>query len=112
NGQEQEITIEEVIEGDTIIVKPGEKIPVDGEIIEGSSAVDESMLTGESLPIDKTVGDAVIGATIKRNGSLQFKATKVGNDTALAQIVKMIGEIQGSQATIKILSDKISGVYV
>lgn len=112
NGQEQEITIEEVIEGDTIIVKPGEKIPVDGEIIEGSSAVDESMLTGESLPIDKTVGDAVIGATINRNGSLQFKATKVGKDTALAQIVKVVEDAQGSKASIQRLADKISGVFV
>lgn len=112
NGQEQEIAIEEVIEGDTIIVKPGEKIPVDGEIMEGSSAVDESMLTGESLPIDKTVGDAVIGATINRNGSLQFKATKVGKDTALAQIVKVVEDAQGSKASIQRLADKISGVFV
>ncbi|HLR53307.1 MAG TPA: heavy metal translocating P-type ATPase, partial [Pseudogracilibacillus sp.] len=112
NGQEQEISIEEVIEGDTILVKPGEKIPVDGEIIEGSSAVDESMLTGESLPIDKTIGDAVIGATINRNGSLQFKATKVGKDTALAQIVKVVEDAQGSKASIQRLADKISGVFV
>src|SRR5699024_6124927 len=87
DGIEQEIPIEEVITGDTVIVKPGEKIPVDGEIIDGQSAIDESMLTGESIPIDKTLGDSVIGATINKNGALQIAATKVGKDTALAQIV-------------------------
>src|SRR5699024_3336355 len=112
DGVEQEIPIEEVITGDTILVKPGEKIPVDGEIIDGQSAIDESMLTGESIPIDKTIGDAVIGATINKNGALQIAATKVGKDTALAQIVKVVEDAQGSKADIQRLADKISGVFV
>lgn len=112
DGVEQEIAIEEVVQGDKIIVRPGEKIPVDGEIMEGQSAIDESMLTGESIPVDKTVGDTVIGATINKNGSLQIKATKVGRDTALAQIVKVVEEAQGSKADIQRLADKISGVFV
>lgn len=112
DGVEQEIPIEEVIVGDTIIVRPGEKIPVDGEIIEGQSAVDESMLTGESIPIDKVPGDLVIGATINKNGSLHLKATNVGKDTALAQIVKVVEDAQGSKADIQRLADKISGVFV
>lgn len=112
DGIEIELPIEEVITGDTIIVKPGEKIPVDGEIIEGRSAIDESMITGESLPIDKMVGDVVIGATINKNGSIQIKATKVGKDTALAQIVKVVEEAQGSKAEIQRLADRISGIFV
>src|SRR5690625_2995172 len=112
NGLEQEIAIEDVVTGDTIIVKPGEKIPVDGEILKGESAIDESMLTGESIPIDKKIGDTVIGATINRNGLLQVTATKVGKDTALAQIVKVVEEAQGSKADIQRLADKISGVFV
>ena len=112
DGVEQEIPIEEVITGDTILVKPGEKIPVDGEIIDGQSAIDESMLTGESIPIDKTIGDTVIGATINKNGALQIAATKVGKDTALAQIVKVVEDAQGSKADIQRLADKISGVFV
>src|SRR5690625_4288240 len=112
DGIEQEIAIEEVITGDTVIIRPGEKIPVDGEIIEGESAVDESMLTGESIPVDKGPGDLVIGATINENGSLRFKATNVGRDTALAQIVKIVEEAQGSKANIQRLADKISGVFV
>ncbi len=112
DGVEQEIPIEEVIAGDTIIVRPGEKVPVDGEIIDGQSAVDESMLTGESIPVDKVPGDSVIGATINKNGSLQLKATNVGKDTALAQIVKVVEDAQGSKAEIQRLADKISGVFV
>lgn len=112
DGQEQEIPVEEVIEGDLIIVRPGEKIPVDGEIKVGESAIDESMLTGESIPIDKVPGDSVIGATINKNGSLQIHATKVGKDTALAQIVKVVEDAQGSKADIQRLADKISGVFV
>lgn len=111
-GVELELPIEQVIAGDTVIVKPGEKIPVDGKIIEGRSAIDESMITGESLPIDKIVGDGVIGATINKNGSLQIKATKVGKDTALAQIVKVVEEAQGSKAEIQRLADRISGIFV
>lgn len=109
---EMELPIEEVILGDTILVKPGERIPVDGEIIEGRSAIDESMITGESIPVDKVAGDKVIGATINKNGSLQITATKVGKDTALAQIVKVVEEAQGSKAEIQRLADKISGIFV
>lgn len=112
DGTEQEIPIDEVVLGETILIRPGEKIPVDGEIIEGRSAIDESMLTGESIPIDKTIGDPVIGATINKNGALQIKATNVGKDTALAQIVKVVEEAQGSKAAIQRLADKISGIFV
>jgi P-type Cu+ transporter len=111
-GIEQEIPIEEVVVGDILHIKPGEKIPVDGKIIEGFSAIDESMLTGESVPIDKNVGDEVIGATINKNGFLKVEATKVGRDTALAQIIKVVEEAQGSKAPIQRLADQISGVFV
>lgn len=112
DGVEQEVPIEEVVAGDIILVKPGEKIPVDGEIIAGQSAIDESMITGESIPVDKVPGNAVIGATINKNGSLQLKATKVGKDSALSQIVKVVEEAQGSKAEIQRLADKISGIFV
>ena len=112
DGVEQEIPIEEVVAGDIILVKPGEKIPVDGAIISGESAIDESMITGESIPVDKVIGDPVIGATINKNGSLQIKATKVGKDSALSQIVKVVEEAQGSKADIQRLADKISGIFV
>lgn len=112
DGLEKEIALEEVIIGDTILVKPGEKIPVDGEVIEGNSAVDESMLTGESIPIDKTVGSQVYGSTINKNGFIKMKATKIGRDTALAQIIKVVEDAQGSKAPIQRLADKISGIFV
>ncbi|WP_160720590.1 heavy metal translocating P-type ATPase [Bacillus sp. USDA818B3_A] len=112
DGQEMLIPIEEVLEGDIVYVKPGEKVPVDGEIVEGRSALDESMLTGESIPIDKTIGDNVIGSTINKNGFLKIKATKVGKDTALAQIIKVVEEAQGSKAPIQRLADVISGIFV
>lgn len=112
DGVEKEIPLEEVLVGDIFIVKPGEKIPVDGEIIEGRSALDESMLTGESIPIDKIPGDFVIGATLNKNGVLKVKATKVGRDTALAQIIKVVEEAQGSKAPIQRLADQISGIFV
>ncbi len=112
DGVEIEIPLEEVVTGDIFHVKPGEKIPVDGVIKEGQSAIDESMLTGESVPVDKTVGDEVIGATINKNGFLKVEATKVGKDTALAQIIKVVEEAQGSKAPIQRLADKISGVFV
>lgn len=112
DGQEMIIPIEDVLQGDIVFVKPGEKVPVDGEIVEGQSALDESMLTGESIPIDKTIGDTVIGSTINKNGFLKIKATKVGKDTALAQIIKVVEEAQGSKAPIQRLADVISGIFV
>lgn len=112
DGKELEVPLEEVVTGDIVFVKPGEKVPVDGEIIEGRSAIDESMITGESVPVDKAVGDAVIGATINKNGFIKMRATKVGSDTALAQIVKVVEQAQGSKAPIQRLADKISGVFV
>ncbi|MCI2256475.1 heavy metal translocating P-type ATPase [Domibacillus sp. PGB-M46] len=112
DGQEMIIPIEDVLQGDIVFVRPGEKVPVDGEIAEGRSALDESMLTGESIPIDKTVGDHVIGSTINKNGFLKIKATKVGKDTALAQIIKVVEEAQGSKAPIQRLADVISGIFV
>ncbi|MBM7570563.1 heavy metal translocating P-type ATPase [Aquibacillus albus] len=112
DGDEKDVPIEDVVVDDVIFVRAGEKIPVDGEIIEGSSSIDESMLTGESLPVSKEVGDSVIGATVNKHGSFTFKATKVGKDTALAQIIKLVEEAQGSKAPIQKLADKISGIFV
>jgi Cu+-exporting ATPase len=112
DGQEISVPIEEVNAGDVLIVKPGEKIPVDGEVLEGSSSVDESMLTGESLPVSKQQGDAVIGATINKNGILRIRTTKVGQETALAQIIKVVEEAQGSKAPIQRIADVISGIFV
>ncbi|XEC97354.1 heavy metal translocating P-type ATPase [Paenibacillus tarimensis] len=112
DGLEQTIPVAEVIAGDVFLVKPGEKVPVDGEVIEGTSAVDESMLTGESIPVEKKAGDAVIGATINKHGRLKVKATKVGKETALAQIIKVVEEAQGSKAPIQRVADVISGIFV
>ncbi len=112
DGTEIKILIEEVVAGDIVYVKPGEKIPVDGEIVEGKSAIDESMLTGESIPVDKSIGDVVIGSTINKNGFLKVKATKVGRNTALAQIIKVVEEAQGSKAPIQRVADQISGIFV
>jgi P-type Cu+ transporter len=106
------IQIDEVEVGDIVIVKPGEKMPVDGEVVEGITAVDESMLTGESIPVEKTIGDKIIGASINKNGYIKFKATKVGKDTALAQIVKLVEDAQGSKAPIAKLADIIAGYFV
>ncbi|MFZ5828417.1 MAG: heavy metal translocating P-type ATPase [Bacillota bacterium] len=111
-GQELDLPIEQVVVGDLIIVRPGEKIPVDGVIREGTSTVDEAMLTGESLPVDKKPGDKVVGATINKHGSFKFEATRVGADTALAQIIRMVEDAQGSKAPIQALADKISGIFV
>lgn len=112
SGVEKVVPLEEVVIGDTIFVKPGEKIPVDGEVLEGTTAVDESMLTGESLPVDKAAGDLLYGSTINSNGSIQMKATKVGRDTALAQIIKVVEDAQGTKAPIQRMADKISGIFV
>src|SRR3990167_1445158 len=109
---EVDIPIEEVKVGDIIRVRPGEKIPVDGVITEGVSSIDESMVTGESIPVDKTVGNSVIGATINKSGTFLFQATKVGNETMLAQIVKMVSEAQSSRAPIQRLADIVSGYFV
>jgi P-type Cu+ transporter len=110
--QELDIPVEEVLVGDVIQVRPGEKVPVDGVIVEGSSAVDESMLTGESLPVSKKPGDEVIGATLNKTGAFKFRATKVGKDTALAQIVKMVQDAQNSKAPIARMADTVSGYFV
>jgi Cu+-exporting ATPase len=111
-GKEMDIPVEEVLVGDTIVVRPGEKIPVDGIVKDGKSAVDESMITGESVPVKKKTGDEVIGATINKTGSFKFQATKVGKDTALAQIIKLVQDAQGSKAPIQRLADVISGYFV
>ena len=112
NGVETETDIEQVVVGDLILVRPGEKVPVDGIISEGRSAFDESMLTGESMPVSKGPGDEVIGATINKEGLIKFEATKVGRNTTLAQIVRMVQEAQGSKAPIQKLTDQISGYFV
>ncbi|MDQ0088998.1 Cu+-exporting ATPase [Paenibacillus anaericanus] len=111
-GQELSIPVEDVVAGDIVIVRPGNKVPVDGEVLEGTSSIDESMLTGESLPVEKKAGDTVIGATINKNGMLRIKATKVGKETALAQIIKVVEEAQGSKAPIQRVADVISGIFV
>ncbi|MDQ3523935.1 MAG: heavy metal translocating P-type ATPase, partial [Chloroflexota bacterium] len=112
DGSEVDIPIEQVIVGDTVRVRPGEKIPVDGEMTDGSSNIDESMLTGESLPVDKRPGDDVIGATINGSGTFLFRATKVGQDTTLAQIVRLVEDAQGSKAPMQRLADRISSIFV
>ena len=112
DGQEVEVPVEEVQVGDLIRVKPGEKVPVDGVVTEGNSTVDESMLTGESIPVSKAVGDEVIGASLNKTGSFILKATKIGKDTALSQIIQLVEQAQGSKAPIAKLADKVSGVFV
>ena len=112
DGQEFDIPIEQVEAGNRVIVRPGEKIPVDGVVIGGRSAVDEALLTGESLPVDKQIGDSVIGATLNKQGVLKIEATNVGRDTALAQIIRLVEQAQGSKAPIQALADKVSAVFV
>ncbi len=112
SGQELEVQIDEVQVGDLVVVRPGEKIPVDGVVVEGHSAVDESMLTGESLPVEKRPGEAVIGATLNKMGLLKFEATKVGKQTVLAQIIRLVEDAQGSKAPIQKLADQVSAIFV
>ena len=112
DGVEADIPIEEVEIGDVVVVRPGEKVPVDGKIVEGNSSIDESMLTGESLPVEKKTGDLCIGATINKFGTFKFEATKIGKDTVLSQIVKMVEDAQGSKAPIQKIADKVAGVFV
>ena len=112
DGKEAEIPIEQVVPGDVILVRPGEKIPVDGTVLEGHTAVDESMLTGESLPVEKTAGDSVYAASINTTGTIRFRAEKVGSETALAQIIKLVEDAQSTKAPIAKLADKVSGYFV
>nr|MBP9719055.1 copper-translocating P-type ATPase [Candidatus Levybacteria bacterium] len=112
DGKEIDLPIDQVIIGDTIRVRPGEKIPVDGMILEGESSIDESMITGESIPVDKAKGDIVVGATMNKSGTFTYKATKIGSDTMLAQIVKLVQEAQGSKAPIQRLADTVSSYFV
>jgi Cu+-exporting ATPase len=112
DGIEQDVPVESVAHGDALVVRPGERLPVDGVVLEGHSAVDESMLTGESLPVDKRPGDEVVGGTINRQGLLKFEATRVGSQTALAQIIRLVEEAQGSKAPIQRLADRVSAIFV
>jgi len=112
DGLTSDIPVESVVHGDIVLVRPGEKIPVDGKIVKGLSAIDESMITGESLPVEKTVGDNVIGSTVNKTGSFEFEATRVGSETALAQIIRLIEDAQGSKAPIQGFADRISAVFV
>lgn len=112
DGLELDIPISEVEVGEIVVVRPGEKIPVDGIIIEGHSSIDESMLTGESLPVEKNIGDKVVGATMNKHGGFRFEATKIGKDTVLSQIIKMVEDAQGSKAPIQKMADRVSGVFV
>ncbi|MEK5367319.1 heavy metal translocating P-type ATPase [Bacillus sp. FSL R5-0654] len=112
DGKQMTVPISDVKVNDLVFVKPGEKVPVDGEIIEGTTAIDESMITGESLPVDKTAGDMVIGATMNKNGFIKIKATKVGKETALSQIIRVVEQAQGSKAPIQRMADQISGIFV
>ncbi len=112
NGEEVEVPISDVVLDDIVIVKPGAKVPVDGEIVEGTTSIDEAMITGEPVPVDKKPGDLVVGSTLNKQGSIRFRATKVGADTMLSQIIKMVERAQGSRAPIQALADRISSVFV
>ena len=112
NGVEKEVLIENIKVGDIIVVKPGEKIAVDGKIVSGNTSVDESMITGESIPVSKNIGDKVIGGSINKNGSIQFEATEIGKDTVLSQIIKLVEEAQGSKAPISRMADIVAGYFV
>ena len=112
DGVEVDVPVEDVVVGDVVRIRPGEKIPVDGVVVSGTTAVDESMLTGESLPVDKATGDPVIGATLNTTGSVQIQVTAVGDDTALAQIIRLVEDAQGSKVPMQRLADKVSSVFV
>jgi len=112
DGEEIEVAVDQVLVGDIVLVRPGEKVPVDGVVVSGRSSVDESMLTGESLPVEKGPGDPIIGATLNKLGLIRFEATKVGKDTALAQIIRLVEEAQGSKAPIQKLADQVSAIFV
>jgi P-type Cu+ transporter len=111
-GKEQEVAVDEVQRGDIVLVRPGQRLPVDGTVIEGRTAIDESMITGESIPVEKGPGDQVIGATLNKTGAIRFEATRVGKDTALAQIIRLVQEAQGSKAPIQRLADRVAAVFV
>ena len=112
DGQEKEVPLEQVKVGDVMVIRPGEKVPTDGVIVAGRSSLDESMATGESMPVQRTVGEEVIGATINHEGLLQVKATKVGKDTFLAQVIKMVEECQGTKVPIQEFADRVTGIFV
>ena len=112
NGEEVEVIVDEVVVGDIIRVRPGEKMPVDGVVVEGRTAVDESMLTGESIPVEKQNGDPIIGASLNKNGTIEYRATRVGSDTTLSQIIKLVEDAQGSKAPIARMADIITGYFV
>jgi len=112
DGSERLVDLDQVRPGDLMVVRPGEKVPADGVVVDGASAVDESMLTGESVPVDKAVGDTAIGATVNTNGLLLVRATKVGKDTVLAQIIRLVDDAQASKAPVQRLADSISAVFV
>ena len=111
-GVEYDIPIADVVVGDLLLVRPGERIPVDGEVVDGLSSIDESMLTGESMPVEKGPGDVVVGATINKSGAFHFRATKIGADTTLAQVIRLVQEVQGSKAPIQRLADQVAGIFV
>ena len=111
-GVEYDIPIADVVVGDLLLVRPGERIPVDGEVVDGLSSIDESMLTGESMPVEKGPGDVVVGATMNKSGAFHFRATRVGADTALAQVIRLVQEVQGSKAPIQRLADQVAGIFV
>ncbi|MFH1538616.1 MAG: heavy metal translocating P-type ATPase, partial [bacterium] len=112
DGKEEDVPLDEVRAGDVVVIRPGESIPVDGKVVEGRSAVDESMITGESIPVDKNPGDEVVGATVNTTGSLRVEATRVGGDTVLAQVIRLVREAQGSKAPIQRLADRVAGIFV
>ena len=112
DGEEHVVAVDEISTGDILLVRPGEKVPLDGVVIEGRSTIDESMLTGESIPVEKEINSKVVGASINKTGVFKMKVTKVGKDTALSQIIKLVEDAQNSKAPIAKLADKISGVFV